>query len=384
MSSGIVYYLADVALGALSTWFRPNPKPASATDDWDTRARRAVDAEAARAGELASFLEDWPDIVREKYLLLLEHALEHHRGNDVLFNAILLCVRRSLHFHSTAPKLVDSRWSIRELRQRRETWEKTIPRISYYDIFVASIERWNPQDAAGTDPIFDCPVITKKILDYAQSELWREGAIHACAEHGLSTLLLHILDNVMPAGDDNVVEQMQIAFLCGPDAEVTSLGTAIRKQINFLFRHNATLPPPVTGRSHLDCIRVLLGMRPQVADYITQGMNVLTDDSSDMPLLHTTLKWAREAIGMTQNWRQNPEDRTIGLERLLRTIIGADRGLLTHRDKNGAPPYQYAVSVLSSFGDRRIQDFLRTEVFKLGDPDLVAMALYSKDGEFVS
>jgi hypothetical protein len=350
----------------------------------DTRARRAVDAEAKRAGELSSFLNDWPDIVREKYLLLLEHALEHHPDNDALFNAIFQCIRDSQYFHSTAPKLDDGRWSIQELRQDRGTWHKTKPRISYYDIFVASIDRWIPEDESRTNPIYNCPVITKKILDHARDELWREGAIHACAEHGLSLLLLYILNEVMPTDDETVTQQLQIAFLSGPDAEATSLGVAITRQIGFLSGPNSEATSLATRRDHLDCIRGLLGMRPQAGDYVAQDKNLLMDDSSERPILHTTLKLAKEAIGMDPKRRQSLDTHLDRLESLLRAITRAHRGLLTHRDKNGTPPYRYAVPVQSSFGSSRIEDFLRTEIFELGDPKQVARALYSKDGALKS
>ena len=218
---------------------------------WDDRVREAV---TLGPEQLRNLLSTEQPPTREKYVLCLELICQHHEQDlvinkypqvlqgercRVLFNRL----RDDVRFHPTrAERAENNELSTRGLRRRRRALQdKRQPLISFYDLFVASIVRW--QDRAGQAPQdgqpsslkpfaeLNCPPVTKLIWEEDKQQLFDGGAIHACAQHGLDVFLQALLGpKIRRELKRDVKDLLRIGFLAGPDTVLTPLGIAIQDQ----------------------------------------------------------------------------------------------------------------------------------------------------------
>jgi hypothetical protein len=222
---------------------------------WDDRVREAVELGPE---QLRNLLSTEPPGSKEKYILCLEFICQHHE-QDLIANGyswvleearcqVLFNTLRDRHlnpsFHSTKAERIGNELSARNLRQRRRDSQAKKPPsnlISFYDIFLASIVRW--RDSAEHDPQnvdhprlrpfeeLNCSPVTKLIWEASKEELFEGGAIHACAQHGLDKFLQFLLGRKLRREPErDVKELVKVAFLAGPDTDLTPLGIAIREQ----------------------------------------------------------------------------------------------------------------------------------------------------------
>ena len=250
--------------------------------------------------------------------------------------------------------------------------------ISWIGVFQWSMESWEKDawDRADADDDLECSPITKLIWDRRKEVLYDRGAIHACAEYGLDTLLNFVIGHLVLREGHNPQRPAEILFQKGPDSHYTPLGVAIWKQ-------------------RLGCIDTLIcGIGDAARDYIREhmhrGQNILGDDDAFEPLIHQTLAWARESASVG-DWAKLGMDEQVKLlkkaEPILRKVIDIEPQFLALRNAEGLPAYKAAQNIRISRQERfaeftydGLEQIIRRAVFRLEDVDDVIHALYSETG----
>ena len=320
-------------------------------DRWE---RDGANAAAGGRDTLRQFLNDDPPKQSKLFVKLLE-TIYNDAGDfdderyDVVFDKLYEVARSTI----PDPNTPDSARSLRELRDSRS-------QISLYDVFLLSMQACEGEYRGQICGLLEPPPIANLIWNRTSTRLYKQGAIHACADCG-QDLLLSVVLKTLSAREDSTEEKLRILFQLGPSSEYTPLGIAILKQ-------------------RLDCVRTLASAALHLhQDYLVDGKVVFSDNPKSPPLLHKVLELARQRAAMEEAGAKIKSLE--GEIEMLQTLIDICPRLLCQLDASGDPPVKLARNISAEFGFYGLEKSIREAVFnELEDPESVRKALYSGKG----